>query len=127
MNGKILFWLLATIFLTATTSADAQQAGKVYRVGRLSGSLSSSTFGHDAIRRELRELGYVEGKNISFENRYAEENPEGLRALADELVRLKVDLIIAGGPNDGLTAKKATQTIPVVFTDSGFRSGSRVA
>jgi putative tryptophan/tyrosine transport system substrate-binding protein len=118
MNGKILFWLLATIFLTATTSADAQQAGKVYRVGRLSGSLSSSTFGHDAVRRELRELGYVEGKNISFENRYAEENPEGLRALADELVRLKVDVIIAGGPNDGLAAKKATQTIPVVFTDS---------
>ena len=57
-------------------------------------------------------------KTSSFENRYAEENPERLRALADELVRLKVDVIIAGGPNDGLAAKKATQTIPVVFTDS---------
>jgi putative ABC transport system substrate-binding protein len=98
--------------------AEAQQAGKVYRVGRLSGSLSSSTFNLDALRRELRDLGYVEGKNISFELRYAEEKPERLSALADELVRLKVDLIIAGGPNDGLTAKKATKTIPIVFTDS---------
>ena len=78
MNGKILFWLLATVFLTATTSADAQQAGKVYRVGRLSGGLSSSTFVHDSTRRELRELGYVEGKNIIFERRYAEEKPERL-------------------------------------------------
>jgi putative ABC transport system substrate-binding protein len=97
---------------------QAQQPGKVYRVGRLSGSLSSSTFSLDALRRELRDLGYVEGKNISFELRYAEEKPERLSALADELVRLKVDLIIAGGPNDGLTAKKATKTIPIVFTDS---------
>ena len=72
----------------------------------------------DALRRELRELGYVEGKNISFELRSAEERSERLSALADELVRLKVDLIIAGGPNDGLTAKKATKTIPIVFTDS---------
>jgi putative tryptophan/tyrosine transport system substrate-binding protein len=87
-------------------------------VGRLSGALSSSTFSLDALRRELRDLGYVEGKNISFDLRSAEEKPERLSVLADELVRLKVDLIIAGGPNDGLTAKKATKTIPVVFTDS---------
>jgi putative tryptophan/tyrosine transport system substrate-binding protein len=112
------FWLLATVFLTAVSFADAQQSSKVYRVGRLSGALSSSTFSLDALRRELRALGYVEGKNISFELRSAEEKPERLSALADELVRLKVDLIIAGGPNDGLTAKKATKTIPIVFTDS---------
>jgi len=99
-------------------SVDAQQIGKVYRVGRLSGGISSSTFAYHAIRRELRELGYIEGKNISFELRYAEDKPERLAALADELVRLKVDLIIAGGPNDGLTAKKATKTIPIVFNDS---------
>jgi putative ABC transport system substrate-binding protein len=84
----------------------------------LSGALSSSRFSLDALRRELRERGYVEGKNISFELRSAEERSERLSALADELVRLKVDLIIAGGPNDGLTAKKATKTIPIVFTDS---------
>ena len=67
---------------------------------------------------ELRELGYVEGKNFVFELRNAEDKPDRLPALADELVRLKVDLIIAGGPNDALTAKKATHTIPIVFTDS---------
>jgi putative ABC transport system substrate-binding protein len=72
----------------------------------------------DALRRELRELGYVEGKNIVFESRSAEDKAQRLPALADELVRLKVDVIIAGGPNDGLTAKKATKTIPVVFTDT---------
>jgi len=109
--------LLLIVFLPPA-SAGAQQTGKIYRVGRLSGALSSSRFSLDALRRELRELGYVEGKNISFELRSAEEKPERLSALADELVRLKLDLIIAGGPNDGLTAKKATKTIPIVFTDS---------
>ena len=113
----VLICLLLAVFLP-TVSAEAQQTGKIYRVGRLSGALSSSRFSLDALRRELRELGYVEGKNISFELRSAEEKPERLSALADELVRLKLDLIIAGGPNDGLTAKKATKTIPIVFTDS---------
>ena len=118
MSMKLTGCLLAAVCVASVCSAQAQPAGKVYRVGRLSGGLSSSTFSHDAISRELRELGYVEGKNITFENRYAEERPERLDALADELVRLKVDVIIAGGPNDGLAAKKATQTIPIVFTDS---------
>ena len=100
--------------------AHAQQEGKVYRIGRLSGGSSSSTFGIEALRRELRELGYIEGKNIVFELRYAEEKPERLSDLADELVRRKVDVIVAGGPNDGLAAKKATKTIPIVFTDTPF-------
>jgi putative ABC transport system substrate-binding protein len=116
---KILSWLVLVYLLIALcVCAEAQQAGKVFRVGRLSGALSSSTFSLDALRRELRDLGYVEGKNIVFELRNAEEKPERLSALADELVRLKVDLIIAGGPNDGLTAKKATKAIPIIFTDS---------
>jgi ABC-type uncharacterized transport system substrate-binding protein len=114
----IPFWLLATVLLTIVSPSQAQQHGKVFRVGRLSGALSSSTFSLDALRRELRELGYVEGKNISFELRSAEEKPERLSSLADALVRSKVDLIITGGPNDGLAAKKATKTIPIVFTDS---------
>src|SRR5262245_22082930 len=118
ISDFIIGFVLSNLLCALCAPAQAQQAGKVYRVGRLSGALSSSTFSLDAIRRELRELGYVEGKNISFELRYAEEKPERLSALADELVRLKVDLIIAGGPNDGLTAKKATKTIPIVFTDS---------
>ena len=110
--------VIAVVMLAVAVTAEAQPPRKIYRVGRLSGALSSSTFSLDALRRELGDLGYIEGKNISFELRSAEEKPERLSALADELVRLKVDLIIAGGPNDGLTAKKATKTIPVVFTDS---------
>jgi ABC-type uncharacterized transport system substrate-binding protein len=118
MRKNVICIALSTMLFALGVSAEAQQFGKIYRVGRLSGGISSSKFAYDAIRRELRELGYVEGKNIVFELRYAEDNPERLAALADELVRLKVDLIIAGGPNDGLTAKKATKTIPIVFNDS---------
>jgi putative ABC transport system substrate-binding protein len=119
MSGKVFFGLLTTVLLTTAPHAQAQQPGKVYRVGRLSGGYSSSTeYSINALRRELRELGYVEGKNIIFEFRYAEEKPERQQALAAELAHLKLDLIIAGGPNDGLAAKKATKTIPIVFTDS---------
>jgi putative ABC transport system substrate-binding protein len=113
-----VFLTLCALLFALCPAATAQQSAKVYRVGRLSGGFSSSTFSIDAMRRELRDLGYVEGKNIVFELRYAEEKPERVRALADELVRLKVDLILAGGQNDGLTAKKATKTIPIVFTDA---------
>jgi putative tryptophan/tyrosine transport system substrate-binding protein len=115
---KIKILAVSAMVFALCVSAEAQQSGKIYRVGRLSGGVSSSTFAHDATRRELRELGYIEGKNIVFELRNAEEKPERLPALADELVRLKVDVIVAGGPNDGLTAMKATKTIPIVFTDS---------
>ena len=118
MSSKIVVSLLAIVLQLAATPVIAQRSEKVYRVGRLSGALSSSKYSLDALRRELRALGYVEGKNIAFELRYAEDKSDRLAALADELVGLKVDLIIAGGPNDGLAAKKATKTIPIVFTDS---------
>ena len=64
MNPKLFLWLLTAILLFLIHRAEAQQTGKIYRVGRLSGALSSSRFSLDALRRELRELGYVEGKNI---------------------------------------------------------------
>jgi putative tryptophan/tyrosine transport system substrate-binding protein len=118
MKSKITILTVSAMLLAFCIPADAQQAGKIYRIGRLSGSLASSTFSLDALREELRKLGYIEGKNVVFELRNAEEKPAKLSILADELVHLNVDVIIAGGPNDGLTAKKATQTIPVVFTDS---------
>jgi len=114
----ILLLPLLLLLFTLCPPATAQQTGKVYRVGRLSGGQTNSTFSIDAIRRELRGLGYVEGKNIIFELRNAENKSARLPALVDDLLRLKVDLIIAGGPNDGLAAKKATKTIPIVFTDS---------
>src|SRR4030095_16740454 len=118
MKRNVIRIALSAVLFALGVSAEAQLPRKVYRVGRLSGGISSSTFAYDAVRRELRERGYIEGKTISCELREAENNPERLAALADELVRLKVDLIIAGGPNDGLTAKKATKTIPIVFNDS---------
>jgi putative ABC transport system substrate-binding protein len=74
--------------------------------------------GYASIRRELRELGYVEGKNITFEARYAEDTLERSRFLAEELVRLNVDLIIAGGTRDTESAKRATVKIPIVFLES---------
>jgi putative ABC transport system substrate-binding protein len=115
---RISLWVVVAFCLTDTFPADAQQMGRVYRVGRLSGGSSRTTFGTDALRRELQDLGYMEGKNIVFELRYAEEKPQRLSALADELVRLKLDVIVGGGPNDGMAAKKATKTIPIVFTDT---------
>jgi putative ABC transport system substrate-binding protein len=118
MKKNVIRIALSAMLFALCSSAEAQQAGKVYRVGYLSGGFASSTFNIDAVRRELRELGYVEGKNISFEPRYAEDKSGRSPALADELVRLKVDVIIAGGSNDTRVAKNATKTIPIVFTDA---------
>jgi ABC-type uncharacterized transport system substrate-binding protein len=118
MTKKIILLALCSILLAPCSAVEAQQAGKVHRVGYLSGGFASSTFNIDAVRRELRELGYVEGKNISFVPRYAEDKSERSPALANELVRLKVDVIIAGGSNDTRVAKNATKTIPIVFTDA---------
>jgi putative tryptophan/tyrosine transport system substrate-binding protein len=118
MRKKVIGFALCAMLLALCFRAEAQQPGKVYRVGYLSGGFASSTFNIDAVRRELRELGYVEGKNISFELRYAEDKSERAPALADELIRLKVDVIIAGGSNDTRAAKNATKKIPIVFMDA---------
>ncbi|HLN87308.1 MAG TPA: ABC transporter substrate-binding protein [Candidatus Limnocylindrales bacterium] len=95
--------------------AHAQQPAKILRIGILSGSSASSFSARvQAFRRRLREIGYVEGKNIVIEYRYAEGKPERLPDLAAELVRLKVDVIVTTGAAV-LTAKKASATIPIVF------------
>jgi putative tryptophan/tyrosine transport system substrate-binding protein len=99
------------------STAVAQQTNKIYRVGFLTGGFRDSIT-MDPVRRELRALGYVEGKNIAFEHRYAEDKPERSPGLADELIRLKVDVIVASGNNDTQAAKNATRTIPIVFLDS---------
>ena len=114
MNKRIISWLLATVLLTTGSFAQAQQQAKIPRIGRLlSGSAASDT--SLGLLRELREIGYVESKNIAFENRYAENQLDRLPALTDELVRLKVDVLVAGGPRAALAAKNATRTIPIVF------------
>ena len=109
---------LCAILLAHSFPAQAQQQAKLYRVGFLSTGFPGSNRGLESIRRALRELAYVEGKNIAFEDRYAENKPERSRLLADELVRLRVDVIVAGGTNDTQAAKSATTMIPIVFLES---------
>jgi len=105
--------------------AQAQQPTKIPRIGRLSGgSPSSDSARIEAFRQGLRELGYVEGKNIVIEWRYAEGKPDRLPALAAELVRLKVDVIIAVGSPDIRAAREATATIPIVMIQGGDAVGS---
>ena len=112
----------AVIFLIATSvvawfhPAEAQQPTKIPRIGFLSGaSPSTNVPRHEAFRQGLRELGYVEGKNIVIEYRYAEGKRDLLRALAAELVRLKVDIILSAGPAPTRAAKAVTPTIPIVM------------
>ena len=116
MMKSILFWLLATVFLTIAPRAEAQQTGKVPRIGYLSPtSPSVSPTRIEAFRHGLRELGYLEGKNIVIDYRYAEGKFDRLPALAAELVRLKVDLIVTTGPTVTRAAKEATTTVPIVM------------
>src|SRR5262245_45649848 len=120
MKKRITLWLLATLFLANVSLADAQQPGKVLRIGFLENSTASGMAGLvEAFRQELRKLGWIDGKNISFEYRFAEQKTERLPELAADLVRLKVDLIVVLGAPPALAAKKATTTIPIVMTAVG--------
>ena len=99
---------------------EAQQTGKIFRIGFLDHSTASGmAVLVDAFRQEIRKLGWIEGKNIAFEYRFAEEKTERLTELATDLVRLKVDLIVAAGTPSALAAKKATTTIPIVMARLG--------
>ena len=109
--------VMCAVSLLLAPHADSQdnRAGRVYRVGHLS-SLDEPTVNHAALHAKLRELGWVEGVNIVFENRFAGRDRERLAALAAELVRLRVDLIVTtGGVESAQAAKLATKTIPIVF------------
>jgi len=119
MSGKIFVWLLATLFLATASIADAQQTGKVARIGFLDSSTASGiAVLLDALRQELGKLGWIEGKNIAFEYRFAEQKPERLPELAADLVRLKVDLIVVTAGPPALAAKGATTTIPIVMANA---------
>src|SRR5215510_5343995 len=116
MNKK-LFWIVTLILLAAGTFADAQQAGKVPRIGVLvSASASASVSRIHAFRQGLHALGYIEGKNIIVEYRYAEGSPNRLQELLAELVRLKVDVIVTDTSRAIDAAKNVTKTIHVVLT-----------
>jgi putative ABC transport system substrate-binding protein len=111
--------LVAVVLLAVAVVAEAQQPGKIFRIGFLDPSNASSTAVFlEAFRQELGKLGWIEGKNITIEYRFAEQRSERLPELAAELVRLKVDLIVVSGGPTPLAAKKATSTIPIVMTNS---------
>jgi putative ABC transport system substrate-binding protein len=115
-SKRILCLTLSATLFALCASAAAQQAEKVPRIGYLSGSPPSAIAEHnEAFRQGLRELGYIEGKNIVIEWRSAEGKADRLPALATELVHLKVDLIVTAGPLVTRAAKKATSTIPIVM------------
>jgi putative tryptophan/tyrosine transport system substrate-binding protein len=112
--------LSVTAFVLVVTGAvaEAQQTGKIFRVGFLDPSnASGSAVFVDVFRQELSKLGWIEGKNITIEYRFAELKPERVAELAAELVRLKVDLIVTSGVPPALEAKKATSTIPIVMVN----------
>ena len=119
----VFICLLLAVLLPAVS--DAQQTGKIFRIGFLDKSTpSGSAVLVDAFRHELSKLGWIEGKNIIIEYRFAEQKPERLPELAADLVRLKVDLIVATGKSSALATKSATMTIPIVMTNAGDPVGA---
>jgi putative ABC transport system substrate-binding protein len=116
MNTKMITCLVAAALLF-NAFAQAQQTGKIPRIGFLDNSTASgSAVSLEAFRQEMSKLGWIEGKNITIEYRFAEQKLERLPELAADLVRLKVDLIVASGGPTPLAAKEATSTIPIVMT-----------
>ena len=116
MRNNITHLTLCALLLALSASAQAQQATKVPRIGYLGGATGSSSARIEALRQGLRDLGYVEGKSIVIEWRYAEGKPDRERALAAELVRLNVEVIVTVGSAATRAAKEATPTIPIVMT-----------
>src|SRR5436305_2623604 len=116
MKKAVFSILFVVVLLAVAVIAEPQQPKKVPRIGFQSASSPSSiSLRAEALRQGLRELGYVEGKNIVIEWRYAEGKLDSLPALAAELVRLKVDVIVTGGSIITRAAKEATVTIPIVM------------
>ncbi len=111
--------LVAMLGLVFAGIATAQQPGKIFRIGYLFNSTASGSASLvDAFRQELSKLGWIEGKNIAIEYRFADGKNDRLPELAAELVRLKVDLIVASAPPSVSAAKNATSAIPIVITNT---------
>jgi putative ABC transport system substrate-binding protein len=116
MNKSLLIGLLATIILTPPP-AQAQQAGKIFRIGFLdTNTASDSAVLVDVFRQELNKLGWIEGKNIVIEYRFSEGKPERHPEIVADVIRLKVDLIVVGDMGLARVAKIASTTIPIVIT-----------
>src|SRR5262249_25647364 len=120
MQKKFIGLALSSMLFALCSFAEAQQTGKVFRIGYLDASTASGSMVLlDVFRQELDKLGWIEGKNITIEYRFAEQKPERIPELAAELVRLKVDLIVVAGLGPALAAKRATTNIPIVMASAG--------
>ena len=122
MTKKILIWLLATFFLTNASIEAAQQLGKIPRIGFLTGQTTPSSTSSDsniaAFRRGLRDLGYIEGKDVIIEYRGAGGKLERMPELVAELIALGVNVIVTVGMPAVIAAKKATSAIPIVTANA---------
>src|SRR6266567_9411113 len=120
MDRRTFIGAVAAVLFAAPLAARAQQAGKVYRIGILETIPAARNAANlDALRKGLRDLGYLEGRNLIIEYRSADGLAERFPDLASELVRLKVDLIVTRGTPAARAAKSATETIPVVMATMG--------
>jgi putative ABC transport system substrate-binding protein len=122
---KIFCLTLSAMLFVLSSSAAAQQAGKIFRIGYLDGGTAAgSAVLVKAFLQELRKLGWIEGKNIIIEYRFAEQKRERVPELTADLVGLKVDLIVTSGTPPATAAKKATAAIPIVMTNVGDPVGA---
>jgi putative ABC transport system substrate-binding protein len=120
VTGSTKAIALCALFIALSASASAQQPGKIHRIGFLDNSTASgNAVLLEAFRREMRKLGWIDGGNFSFEYRFAEGKFDRLPNLAADLVRLRVDLIMASGGQPALAAKSATTSIPIVMANAG--------
>jgi putative ABC transport system substrate-binding protein len=125
MNNRIFVLALCAIILTLSFASEAQQPPKIPRIGIVTAQpLSALSVRHEAFRQGLRELGYVEGKNIVIEHRSAEGKFDRLPALMAEILRLNVDIIVSYGSTTTRAAKQATSTIPIVMAQDTDPIGS---
>ncbi len=122
MKRREFITLLGGLAATWPLAARAQQAGKTYKIGYL--NAGSEPLGTKSLFDALSELGWIEGKNVAFERRWAENRLDRLTELAADLVRLNVNVIVAFGTLAPLAAKAATPTIPIVMADAGDPLGS---
>src|SRR5215470_12899709 len=119
LGGTVAVWPLA---------AQAQQGGKLATIGLLgSGTAAAQSTWSAAFAQRMRELGWIEGRNLTIEYRWAEGHTERLAGLANELVRLNVDVILTHNTPPPLAAKQATSVIPIVFATAGDPVGSGVS
>jgi ABC-type uncharacterized transport system substrate-binding protein len=116
MGRRLVVFVCLPLTVLLPTAPEALQTGKIFRIGFLDNSTAAGfAVFLEAFRQELSKLGWIEGKNITIEYRFADQQLDRLPGLAAELVRLKVDVIVTGGSGPTVSAKKATVTIPIVM------------